>query len=57
VVQAFNHPDKADTFDVHRSVRDADPLDYSALVLPGGVANADELRIVPAAVTFAPMIA
>lgn len=28
-VQAFNHLDKADTFDVHRAVSDADPLDYS----------------------------
>ncbi len=55
-VQAFNHLDKADAFDVHRSVRDADPLDYSALVLPGGVANADELRTVKASVTFAQRI-
>jgi protease I len=37
---------------VHRSARDADVLDYSALVLPGGVVNADELRTVPAAVNF-----
>lgn len=55
-VQGFNHLDKADSFDVHRSMRDADPLDYSALVLPGGVANADELRTVQAAVTFAQRI-
>ena len=39
-VQAFNHVDKADTFTVHRTLRDADPGDYSALVLPGGVAVA-----------------
>ena len=45
--------DKADTFTAHRSIRDADPLDYSALVLPGGVVNADELRIAPGVVTFA----
>ena len=51
-VQGFNHVDKADTFTVHRSIRDADPLDYSALVLPGGVVNADELRTMAAAVTF-----
>jgi protease I len=51
-VQGFNHVDKADTFTVHRSIGDADSLDYSALVLPGGVVNADELRTVPAAVTF-----
>ncbi len=51
-VQGFNHVDKADTFDVHRTIRDADPADYSALVLPGGVVNADELRAAPGAVTF-----
>jgi hypothetical protein len=45
-VQGFNHVDKADTFTAHRAVREADPSDYSALVLPGGVVNADELRIV-----------
>jgi protease I len=55
-VQGFNHLDPADTFQVHRSIREADPLDYDALVLPGGVANADELRTVPAAVTFAQRI-
>ena len=55
-VQGFNHLDRADRFEVHRSVRDADPLDYDALVVPGGVANADELRAVPAAVTFAQRI-
>ncbi|MBV9096360.1 MAG: type 1 glutamine amidotransferase [Streptosporangiaceae bacterium] len=52
-VQGFNHLDKGDTFEAHRSVREADPLDYDALVLPGGVANADQIRAVPAAVTFA----
>ena len=48
--------DKADTFEAHRSIRDANPLDYDALVLPGGVANADQIRAVPAAVTFAQRI-
>ena len=51
-VQGFNHVDKADTFTAHRAIRDADPLDYSALVLPGGVVSADELRIASGAVTF-----
>ena len=55
-VQGFNHVEAADSFAVHRSVRDADPMDYDALVLPGGVVNADELRTVPAAVTFAQRI-
>jgi protease I len=50
--QAFNHLDKADTFPVDRAIGDADPADYDALVLPGGVANPDQLRTVPAAVEF-----
>jgi protease I len=51
--QAFNHLDKADTFPVGQAIRDADPGAYDALVLPGGVANPDQLRTVPAAVEFA----
>ena len=43
-VQAFNHLDPADTFPVDRPVADADPGDYDAVVLPGGVANGDALR-------------
>ena len=44
-VQAFNHLDKADTFPVDKAVGDADPSDYDGLVLPGGVANPDFLRM------------
>jgi deglycase len=51
-VQAFHHLDKADTFPVDEVVADADPMSYDALVLPGGVANPDTLRTVPAAVNF-----
>ena len=36
-----------------RAIRDADPAGYDALVLPGGVANPDQLRTIPAAVEFA----
>jgi protease I len=50
--QGFNHLDKADSFGVDRAIGDADPGDYDALVLPGGVANPDQLRTVPAAVEF-----
>jgi deglycase len=50
--QAFNHLDKADMFPVDRTVHDADPASYDALVLPGGVANPDQLRTVPEAVDF-----
>jgi protease I len=51
--QAFNHLDKGDAFPVDRTVGEADAADYDALVLPGGVANPDRLRMVPAAVEFA----
>jgi len=51
-VQAFNHLDKGDKFDVDRTFDDADAADYDGLVLPGGVANPDELRTIPEAVSF-----
>jgi protease I len=44
-VQAFDHLDKADTFPVDATVADADAADYDGLVLPGGVANPDFLRM------------
>ena len=50
--QAFNHLDKGDVFEVDVVVGEADPADYDALVLPGGVANPDQLRITPEAVAF-----
>jgi protease I len=43
-VQAFIHLDKADTFPVDRTTADARIDEFDAAVLPGGVANADELR-------------
>lgn len=51
-VQAFNHLDKGDTFPVQHAIEDVSPGDYHAVVLPGGVANPDQLRTVPAAVSF-----
>jgi protease I len=51
-VQGFNHLDKADRFPVDATVKDANPDDYDALVLPGGVANPDALRLDPDAVRF-----
>jgi protease I len=52
-VQAFNHLDKGDTFPVDRTASDADPGSYDGLVLPGGVANPDNLRMHEEAVAFA----
>lgn len=50
--QAFNHLDKADQFDVDVTVDSANAEDFDLLVLPGGVANPDQLRTIPAAVDF-----
>jgi protease I len=43
-VKGWQHTDWGDTFDVDVNLRDADPEDYDALVLPGGVMNPDHLR-------------
>jgi protease I len=51
-VQAYEHLDKADRFPVDTVVGDADPASYDALVLPGGVANPDALRLDDGAVAF-----
>jgi len=42
--QAMAHLDKAGSYDVDLPVLDADPADFDLLVLPGGVANPDQLR-------------
>ncbi len=52
-VQGMNHLDKGDEFTATVAVADADPADYDGLVLPGGVSNPDQLRMVPEAVAFA----
>ena len=51
-VQAYNHHAPGDGFAVDVPLRDAEVDAFDALVLPGGVVNADELRTVPAAVRF-----
>ncbi len=51
-VQAFNHLDKGERFEVDRAVGDADAGEYDGLVLPGGVASPDQLRSEEAAVEF-----
>jgi protease I len=52
-VQAFNHLDRADTFPVDLAVEEADTDRFAGLVLPGGVANPDQLRLDDRAVRFA----
>jgi protease I len=51
--QAFHHLDKADTFPVDVTVAEADAATFAGLVLPGGVANPDALRMEPVAVAWA----
>jgi protease I len=50
-VQGRNHLDPADTFEAV-AVADVDPSSFDALVLPGGIANPDELRTHSSAVEF-----
>ena len=51
-VQLFQHLDKSSTQRVDRRVSDVVVADYDALVLPGGVANPDALRMDEDAVAF-----
>ena len=51
-IQAFNHLDRAGTHPVDRTVDAVGVDDFDALVLPGGVANPDALRMNPQAVGF-----
>jgi protease I len=52
-VQGWNHDEKADKFPVDKDLDSANPTDYDALLLPGGVQNPDRLRMLPKAVEFA----
>ncbi|OLE51425.1 MAG: protease [Acidobacteria bacterium 13_1_20CM_3_53_8] len=51
-VQGWNHYDKGDKFPVDVQLEEANAADYDALLLPGGVANPDQLRTIPEAVNF-----
>src|SRR5690242_21917460 len=51
-ITAFNHLDKGDQKKVDAVASTADPDDYQALVLPGGVANGDFIRADSDAVAF-----
>ena len=52
-VQGRHHLDPGDTFEVGQVLADARAEDYDALVLPGGIANPDDLRTRPDALAFA----
>jgi protease I len=51
-VQTFDHLTAAEKRPVDQAVGDASVDDFAALVLPGGVANPDALRLNSAAVAF-----
>ena len=51
-IQGFEHLDKGEVFKVDHAVGDVDADDYDGLVLPGGVANPDRLRMDRDAVDF-----
>jgi protease I len=51
-IQGFQHHDKGRTVRVDRELSQAQPDQYDALVLPGGVINPDQLRLEPKAIDF-----
>ena len=51
-IQAVHHMDKAATFSVDVGIDMADPEQYDGLMLPGGVANPDRLRMDERVVSF-----
>src|SRR5438105_4216073 len=52
MIRGWKHTDWGDRVEVNRVVAEANPHDYDALVLPGGVMNPDKLRIDKDAVEF-----
>ena len=51
-IQGVHGMEKGDKFPVEKTVAEANAADYDALVLPGGVANPDKLRMDRDAVAF-----
>jgi protease I len=51
-VQGAHHHDKADRFKVDMTLDQANPEQFDALLLPGGVANPDQLRMNKQALQF-----
>ena len=51
-IKGWNHKEWGEEVEVDRSLDGADPEDYDALLLPGGVMNPDTLRTKPQAVSF-----
>ena len=51
-IEMWQHFDKGEKISADKAVSDADASDYDGLVLPGGVANPDQLRADDDAVSF-----
>ncbi|ARP86187.1 type 1 glutamine amidotransferase domain-containing protein [Bordetella genomosp. 9] len=51
-IQGFKHTEKGETVDVDLTFAEADPEHFAAVLLPGGVVNADEIRQHPKAREF-----
>jgi len=51
-VQGFHHDEKGDQFDVDLAFGEASSQDFDAVLLPGGVMNGDQIRIIPEAQNF-----
>ena len=49
-VQGMNHDEKGDKFKVDQPLDSVQASNFDALLLPGGVANPDKLRMIPEAV-------
>ncbi len=56
-IRLWDHAEKSGTLPVDKAVSVADPQEYDGLVLPGGVRNADHLRIDAASVRFVAALA
>ena len=51
-VQGWNHFEKGDRFPVEVPLGEAEARNFDALLLPGGIAKPDQLRILPKAIEF-----
>ncbi len=51
-IKGWNHTDWGESVDVDQTLDQANPQEFDALVLPGGVMNPDHLRMEPKAVEF-----
>jgi protease I len=51
-IQGMHHDEKGDTFPVDETVDSVSAADFDGLVLPGGVANPDALRLCEDSVNF-----